>query len=81
MNKALLKKYVREAIAAVPAKRICTEAMIMAALDLLVPFEVTKELTREAIEWNQERGFIDYRYDPDNEVDSWFLTERGKLKA
>lgn len=81
MNKALLRKYVREAIAAAPAKRICSEPMIMAALNLLVPFEVTKEDTREAIEWNQERGFIDYRFDTDMDVDSWFLTERGKAKA
>jgi hypothetical protein len=81
MDKVLLKKGVRDVLAAVPAKRVCTEEMIVAGLNRLVPFEVTKETAREAIEWNQERGFIDYRFDADNEVDSWFLTERGKAKA
>ena len=81
MDKTLLKKGVRDVLAAVPPKRICTEAMIVAGLNQLVPFEVSQADARDAMEWNQERGFIDYRYDTEREADSWFLTERGKAKG
>ncbi len=31
-----------------------------------------------AMEWNQSRGLIDYRWNAELEFDEWFLTDRGR---
>jgi hypothetical protein len=78
MDKATLRQKVREVLGMVPAGRMCTESMLIESARRLVPFDVSDDEVRDAIEWNQQRGFVDFRYDAEAEVDSYFLTERGK---
>lgn len=33
---------------------------------------------RNALLWNQRKGFVDYEFNAQFERDDWFLTERGK---
>ena len=33
---------------------------------------------RNALLWNQHKGFIDYQWNAQFERDEWYLTERGK---
>lgn len=36
---------------------------------------------RNALLWNQKKGFVDYEHNAEFDRDEWFLTERGKAKA
>lgn len=40
--------------------------------------DATEADVRNALLWNQEKGFIDYKYNAQFERDEWHLTERGK---
>ena len=75
-----LREAIREALGVVPAGKLCTTEMLTKSAARIVIFEVTEADLQEAIEWNQSKGFIDYKWDSDSEVDSWFLTERGRAK-
>ncbi len=86
MDKAQLRQKVREVLAIIPAKRICTLDMLIEGvkrLTQLAPFdeeEKIREEIKDAIEWNQEKGLLDFRFDNEAEVDSYHLTERGRTR-
>ena len=46
-----------------------------------LPMEVSDEAYSDAREWNQSQGYIRYRYDEEDEVDLWKITERGITKV
>ncbi len=40
--------------------------------------DATEADVRNALLWNQSKGFVDYVFNTQYERDEWFLTERGK---
>jgi len=40
--------------------------------------DATEVDVRNALLWNQSKGFVDYTFNAQFERDEWFLTERGK---
>lgn len=40
--------------------------------------DATEADVRNALLWNQQKGFVDYHFNAQYERDEWFLTERGK---
>lgn len=40
--------------------------------------DATEADVRNALLYNQEKGFVDYKFNREYERDEWFLTERGK---
>jgi len=75
----LLRSKVREVLAMFP-KRLFTEQMILDGVNRLIPEPVELDHVRLATEWNLGSGFVDYKFNRDEERDEWFLTPRGKAK-
>jgi hypothetical protein len=68
-------------VAARAGRRAISLEVIRAGIEALgFPLSSPEEITalREAMEWNQSRGLVDYSYNAELEIDEWFLTERGR---
>jgi len=39
--------------------------------------DMTEDQTKEVIQWNQRKGFMDFSVDNETNVETWLLTERG----
>jgi hemerythrin superfamily protein len=74
-----LRKRIRLILSALPEGRRASEDLLFSKSKSDFPDLRLDEL-RHAIEWNQARGFVDYRRNHDEERDEWFLTERGRQK-
>lgn len=74
-----LRAEVRRVISAMPGNMKVTKAVLLAGLKAqgFAPGDMHLD---EAVEWNQSRGYLDYRYDTDIDQDVWFLTDRGREK-
>jgi hypothetical protein len=74
-----LRTKLRVILSALPPAfpRACEEFLI-AELSRVTPEPVRVPELRAAIEWNHARGLIDYRHNPMEERDEWFLTARGR---
>lgn len=75
----LLREKVREVLALAPSRRF-SERMILDAVNRLIPIEATLDEVKQAMEWNHDRGLIDYAFNHDEERDEWTLTRRGRDK-
>jgi len=75
----LLRAKVREVLAFAPDRKF-TEAMILDAVNRMIPIPADLETVRLAVEWNLGSGFVDYTFNRDEDRDEWFLTPRGKSK-
>jgi len=79
IDRILLRDRVRTVLAALPANRRASEQLIFDKLKPDFP-DLRADDLRVSIEWNQGKGWIDYRYNADQERDEWFLSERGRQK-
>ncbi len=77
MRKAILRKKVREVLAMAPS-RYFTEEMILDAVNELIPDKALITEVRDAIDWNHNSGYVDFRHNREYERDEWQITERGK---
>jgi hypothetical protein len=78
-----LRRRVRVAlsVAARAGRKAVSLEVIRAGIEALgfpLSTEAEMDALREAMEWNQSRGLIDYSYNAELEIDEWFLTERGR---
>jgi hypothetical protein len=78
-----LRRRVRVAlsVAARAGRKAVSLEVIRAGIEALgFPLSTDAEIAslREAMEWNQSRGLIDYSWNAELEIDEWFLTERGR---
>lgn len=78
-----LRRRVRVAlsVAARAGRKAVSLEVIRAGIEALgFPLATEAEIAslREAMEWNQSRGLIDYSWNAELEIDEWFLTERGR---
>jgi hypothetical protein len=74
----LLRGKVREVLRMAPTRRF-HEELLHQSVDAL-GMEATIEELREALLWNQSKGYVDYTHNGDFGRDEWFLTPRGKAK-
>lgn len=79
VDRPLVRRKIREVLAMAPDRRF-TEGMLLDAVRQLVPFEVPESELRVGLEWNQESGYVDWKYSRDMDRDEWFLTARGLAK-
>jgi len=75
-----LRRRVRELLAAAGGYGIGEAVLLERVNEAIRPSEVDLGRLREAVEWNQSRGYATWRYDEDFDVDLWYLTERGRAK-
>lgn len=75
----LLRAKIREVLAFAPTRKF-TEAMLLDAVNRIIPVPVALADVRRATEWNQSSGFVDYAFNRDEARDEWFLTDRGLVK-
>lgn len=78
-----LRRRVRVAlsVAARAGRKAVSLEVIRAGIEALgFPLSTETEIAslREAMEWNQSRGLIDYSWNAELEIEEWFLTERGR---
>jgi len=71
---------VRGLIEAAKGYGICEAALLERVNAAVAPSEASLERLRQAVEWNQGKGYATYRWDEDLETDLWYLTERGRAK-
>lgn len=74
----MLRQTVREVLRMAPTRRF-HERMLETSVAAL-GMEATIEELREALLWNQGKGYVDYTHNGDFGRDEWFLTARGKAK-
>ncbi len=75
-----LRQQVRSTLAALPSDERACEEFILLALNRFFTKRVQVPEMKAALAWNQERGWIDCRYDRDRERDEWFITAKGRVK-
>jgi hypothetical protein len=82
MNEPILvRQKVRFILSALPKNRPWTrEEFLVDQLNRYLPSRVTVDELRTALEWNQARGYIEYRRNSDEECEEWFLTDSGRHK-
>lgn len=79
IRRPLLRAKVREVLQMAPTRRF-SEQMLLDGINALIADPAGLEEMREALLWNQGKGYVDYHHNGDFERDEWFLTERGKAK-
>lgn len=80
MKRVMLRRLVREALDLASPQKL-TSDLIEDAVESRGTGDVSQDEIREAMEWNQSKGFITYEYNEDLEVDLWSLTDRGAAKV
>jgi hypothetical protein len=77
----LVRRQLRTILSALPVNRQqVSEEFLVEQLSRFFPSKATVNELRNALEWNQSRGFIDYRHNTDEDRVEWFLTDAGKHK-
>jgi hypothetical protein len=80
MKRVMLRRLVREALDLASPQKL-TSNLIEDAVESLGTGDVAAADIREAMEWNQRKGYITYEHNEDLEVDLWSLTDRGVEKV
>jgi hypothetical protein len=75
-----LRKQVRKVLSAIPADRTMSEGYVAAAVARFFPEPVPAADIVFALQWNEARGWVDRRWNGDEERDEWMLTHRGRIK-
>lgn len=75
----ILRQKVREVLAALPDGRRATEEVVLTGVRAL-GWEARDAEILDALEWNHNRGLVDFAHNYDFDRDEWFLTERGREK-
>ena len=75
-----LRDIVRQILAAMPMGRAATIRFIKDQVNRTTPHVCDEAMVQAAINWNHDRGLVDFRFNRTMEWDEWFLTERGQTK-
>lgn len=76
----ILRRKVRDALLAVSAGRRCTLGMIDENVRALTSLPFTAPDLRQAIAWNEDKGFISEQWNHDFDREEYELTNRGRAK-
>lgn len=83
-DQIVLRKLVREVLALAPSTagkvRRFTERMLFDGVQRLLPEQLGLPSLRAAIEWNQERDYIEFEWEEDENENTWALTKKGRAK-
>lgn len=75
-----LRQQVRVILSTRKADETLSEPYILAALQRFFPEPVKAHEMDLALQWNQARGWVESRYNQDQERTEWKLSERGRVK-
>lgn len=75
-----LRQQVRVVLSTRAADETLAEAYLFAALRRFFPEAVKVEEMKLALEWNRARGWAESRWNEDDEITTWKLTGRGRIK-
>jgi hypothetical protein len=73
-----LRGEVRRQLSTMPGERAASVGYLTKQINKTTPLVCDEGMVQKALDWNHDRGFVDYRYNTELEWDEWFLTERGK---
>lgn len=77
----LVRQRIRKILSALPVHRPwAREEFVLEVLNEFFAEKVTIDELRTALEWNQSKGYIDYRQNGDKDRIEWFLTDLGRHK-
>lgn len=71
---------VRRQLSALPDGRAASVAFLTKTINRTTPIVCDESSVQAWLDWNHDRGWVDYRYNGELEWDEWFLTPRGKQK-
>lgn len=80
MNDPLLtRRYVREVLALAPTREL-TERMLLDAVSRLSRERLKVDELKQAIVWNESRGYLTSRHDDEAEEDLYIISPHGLRK-
>lgn len=75
-----LRGEIRKQLSAFPPDKAASLGWLVKQINKTTPFICDERTVQAALDWNHDRGWVDYRYNSELEWDEWFLTPRGKAK-
>ncbi|MDR3405130.1 MAG: hypothetical protein P4L99_21730 [Chthoniobacter sp.] len=75
-----LRQQVRAVLSIRAEDQTLAEGYILAALQRFFPEKVKASEMQLALQWNKARGWVEDRWNGDEERTEWLLTERGRIK-
>lgn len=75
-----LRGAIRVQLSALPQGRAASVGFIVKTINKTTPLVCDEAAVQAALDWNHDRGWVDYRYNSELEWDEWFLTPRGREK-
>ena len=73
-----VRQEIREIMAQAPDRRFTAEMIHNRVNQLHRDLPVPFDLCNDHLEWNFQRGFVDYQYNHELNRDEYFLTDKGK---
>ena len=80
IDAAELRRQVRVILSARPAATLTAEGYIAAGLSRFFPERIHASDMQSALEWNEARGWVEKRWNADEERNEWMLSGRGRIK-
>jgi hypothetical protein len=75
-----LRAEIRRQLSALPPNRAASVGFLTKQINRTTPMICDEGAVQAALDWNHDRGWVDYRYNGELEWDEWFLTPRGQQK-
>lgn len=76
----MLRKYVREVIGLTPTRRKATTRVLFDGVDKLARAPLGVDELQKAVLWNQTEGYVEVKFDKDEDADVHTLTPAGRKK-
>jgi len=73
-----LRGEVRKFLSTLPKDRAAPVSWIASQINKLTGLACDEGMVQGALDWNHDRGWVDYRFNNELEWDEWFITSRGK---
>lgn len=73
-----LRGEIRRQLSALPDGRAASIGFLTKQINKTTPIVCDQAAVQEAMDWNHDRGHVDYRFNSELEWDEWFLTPRGR---
>lgn len=75
-----LRNQVRTTLATRPPEETFPEPLLLSLLSTFFGTRIAADQMMRALQWNQARGWVEFRRNTDLERDEWRLSERGRIK-